>query len=274
MKEVFDMPINIKDFQKIIIDSYSEDSLSKIEDQVKKFKSENLDRKIIGVFITHDKEYYKNNDDFQPYYYLKYLFIRNELPLQAITIEKLKGYDGLKWAASNIALGIFSKLGGCPWKVKSSNDNCLIFGIGQAHRKAKNSNKIEKYFSYSVCFNSSGVYRSIDILGNSTNNDSYLKELRTNIETVLKESIEKGTVDKCVIHLPFKIRKVEIKKILNCIDSFDDQIDFQVIKINTINKYFGYSNNPSKVPYESSLVQLGKNEYLIWFEGYNIIKKL
>jgi hypothetical protein len=40
------------------------------------------------------------------------------------------------------------------------------------------------------------------------------------------------------------------------------------MKFNDRNKYFGYSlNNNSFIPYESSLIELSKDEYLVWFEG-------
>ncbi len=44
-------------------------------------------------------------------------------------------------------------------------------------------------------------------------------------------------------------------------------VDFRVIKINTENKFFGFSSHNTRIPYESTYVRLSYDEYLGWFEG-------
>ena len=70
---------------------------------------------------------------------------------------------------------------------------------------------------------------------------------------------------------------------MTVIDEFDSErhnLSFVVMKINTKNKFFGFfQESNSMVPYESSIIQISPNEYLLWFEGLqyhnpNIIKRI
>lgn len=47
-----------------------------------------------------------------------------------------------------------------------------------------------------------------------------------------------------------------------------------VVRINTKHKFLGFSDHNTCVPYESSYVQLSKNEFLIWAEGLQYGKKV
>jgi vacuolar-type H+-ATPase subunit F/Vma7 len=274
MKEMFGVNIKKKNVTKININSFSKIELTNAALELEKLENINNEKIIIGIFIEHLKydEVYTN---FSPYYYLKYICTIKKIPLQAITIEQIKKKDGLKWAASGIGLQIFAKLGGIPWKVKSDNEKCIIIGIGSAHVLNKLTNEIEKYFAYSVCIDSSGIYKKIDVLSNTKDKTVYMQQLKKNIKKVILEYLEEN-IDKCVIHLPFKIKQDEIRSIresVKLINSKFNKVKFIFIKINTKNKFFGYANNNSKVPYESTYIKLSKNEYLVWFEGLQFGKE-
>ena len=280
MEKMFGLKLTTENVTKINIKSFTKDELENVDAEIDRIMSKNSDRKILGLFIEHSRDTVADSE-FSPYYFLKYIFTKKEVPLQAVTIERIKGRDGLKWSASGIGLQIFAKLGGIPWKVRPSNEKCIIFGLGSAHEKEKTTGSIKKYFAYSVCMDSSGIYKKIDVLGASIKKDDYIRQLKENIKNVISEYLN-DDIYKCVIHLPFKIKKDEIQGIKNSVDSISsehEKIEFQFIKINTDNKFFGFAENNSKVPYESSYVKLSKNEYLVWFEGLqygreNVSKKV
>ncbi len=281
MEKMFGMTLSKDNLSKFIIQSFTKSELEKIACELDNLVNQYSNRTILGLFIESGKDKFTVSE-FSPYYFLKLIFLKKQVPLQAVTIERIQGRDGLKWSASGIGLQIFAKLGGIPWKVKPSNDNCIIFGIGSAHKKDEDGN-IKKYFAYSVCLDSSGIYKKIDILGSSEDEQDYIKQLESNIKKVISEQIDNNqSIDKCVIHLPFKIKRVEIQGIKNSVSAISvehEKIDFRFIKINTDNKFFGYAENNSKVPYESSYIKLSKNEYLVWFEGLqygkeNVLKKV
>lgn len=270
MEKMFGIRFSANDVTKINIKSYSREELDNAILQIEKLKAIHANKKIIGIFIEHTRENSPFYDDatYSPYYYLKYLFTQKQMPVQAVTIEKMSGRDGLKWSVAGIGLQLFAKLGGIPWTVQPSNSHCLILGIGSAHKRAADGS-IEKYYAYSVCVDSSGIYKSLDILGEARDEESYILQLSRKIQEILRKQLT-GTITKCAIHLPFKIRRKEMKCIIENVQSVQTdlkQIEFQFIKINTKNKFFGFAENNSRVPYESTCIQLSPKEYLVWFEG-------
>lgn len=270
MKKMFDCELSTSTVTSIIVDldKESEDNLIR---QLQDIVDNNRDKQIIGIFIDS----YSDNISYSlNYTRIKHTFFSLGIPLQAVRKHRILASDGLKWAASGIGLQILSKLGGIPWLVKPSTADCLIFGIGMAHEINERRNegcKIKKYFAYSVCFDSTGVYKSLGILGESENQQQYLKNLEINIIAQVKERLQSGnSITSCVIHTPFKMRNDELKAIKNGLEKLKNEfssIDFTVIKINTVNRFFGFADNNLKIPYESSFVKLSKKEYLIWFDG-------
>ena len=206
------------------------------------------------------------------YYGMKYKLLKKGLPIQVVTTTQvLRKKDVLKWSISNIALQIFAKLGGKPWKVKPSNERSIIFGIGQAHQKVDGT--IIKYFAYSICTDSSGIYKKIDVLGNSKSEKGYLNQLKDNIIKTIEEYIHNGYTS-VVLHIPFKIKRKEIETIHKAIEGYVEKsnisdVDFVVLRVNQKSKYFGYAYTNSLVPYESTYTLLSNNPlaYLVWFEG-------
>ncbi|MFC4767196.1 Piwi domain-containing protein [Effusibacillus consociatus] len=274
IQSMFNLTINKDNVLRILIPSLSRDDLSKVEFELERIINSNKDKKIASFFIINEQEK-ESDSEFSPYHYLKFIFTRKGIPLQTVRFEKITGRDGLKWSVANIGLGLFAKMGGIPWKVKPSNEKCIIFGLGSAHKIGEDG-RVKKYFAYSVSMDSSGVYKQINVLGDAENKTQYIEQLKENIKNVIDENIPLE-VEKCVIHLPFKIKKEEMESIQTGVREVSEShrdIQFQFIKINTVNKFFGYAENNSKVPYESSYVQLAPNEYLVWFEGLHYGKEL
>lgn len=267
LESMFQIPISKDHIKQISIPSIDELGLKTVENQLESIVSENQNKAVIGLFIMNENEL-SPTSSFSPYHFLKFVFTKHRVPLQTVRYEKIMGRDGLKWSVANIGLQVFAKLGGKPWKVKPSNEKCLIFGLGCAHKWGEDA-KIHKYFAYSVCLDSSGIYRKVNVLGNSTDKRTYITQLRENIKVAISENISTG-IEKCVIHLPFKIKKDEMEYIRSGmleISEVRKDIEFQFIKINTKNKFFGYAENNSKVPFESTYIQLSSNDFLVWFEG-------
>lgn len=267
MEKMFGVRFSNDNIKTITVDDFSKESFPYVAQMLDKMIAENASKQIVGIFAGIAKDF-DTGKDYSPYYTVKSIFLERGLAVQAITIEHALKKDGFKWSISGIALQIFVKLGGKPWKVKPQNDNCLIFGISNAHIK-NDDGKVIKYFAYSLCFDSSGLYKKLDVLGQSSDEDTYISQLATQIKKNLNEELV-DNITKCVIHVPFKIRKKEIRCIrdaINAIKPDHSSVEFVVIKINTDNKFFGYSQYNSLIPLAGSYVQLAKREYLVWFEG-------
>jgi Piwi domain len=201
----------------------------------------------------------------------KHAFISQGLPSQFVDRQRTLERNGLKWLISNIALALFAKMGGVPWRIKPSTNRCLIVGIGQAHRKIENH--IARYIAYSVLTDSTGGYETIKVLGDSSNEGEYLSALRDNLRQVL---ISHGTqYDSFVIHVTFRMRDRDvaaIKDLLGDLKGTDGaNHEFVAIKFNDKNDFFGFSlDHNSRVPYEGTVVPLSKREYLMWFSGLGL----
>jgi hypothetical protein len=207
----------------------------------------------------------------QSYYHAKYSLLQHSLPLQVVTTQLLRRRDGLKWSASNIALQIFSKLGGKAWKVVPTDERTIIIGIGQAHHIVNGA--VRRFFAYSICTDSSGLYRQLDVLGKSEQEGDYLRQLRDNIIAVVQQYIDQG-YDRLVLHVPFKIRYKELEELREGVQEVGrangrSDKTVVVLKVNTRHKFFGYAHTNSLVPFEGSFTQVGNRPkgYLVWFDG-------
>ena len=267
MENMFGVDFSNDKISSIIVEDYSFDNLKIIPEQLDDIIKRNPNANIVGIFAGIEKDF-DTGRNYSPYYTVKSYFLKRGLAIQAITIEQALKRDGFKWSISGIALQLFVKLGGVPWTVKPQNQNCLIFGVSSAHIKDKKNN-VTKYFAYSLCFDSSGLYKRLNVLSQSTNKESYIKQLSYEIKNHLSNNLD-DSIEKCVIHVPYKLKRDEMKCIKESIESVKQghqKISFSVIKINVVNKFFGYSYYNSNIPLAGSCLQLGKHDYLAWFEG-------
>ncbi|ARS42639.1 hypothetical protein CA265_24435 [Sphingobacteriaceae bacterium GW460-11-11-14-LB5] len=261
-ESMFKIKFGLENVKQISLSNNSHSELSKVVNEVKQYNGENAN--VIGIYIEdHDLD--NKVATSANYYYLKYNFIKEDIPLQVVNYRSLGEKNSLKWSTSNVALAIFSKLGGIPWIVKPSNANCLILGIGSSHKIDPETKKISKFFAYSVCLDSSGLYKSLEVLADEAEHEHYLDKLQKNLVTMLNDE-KYSTYTSCVLHLPFKIKRKEIDALSKAIQQVTT-MEFIVIKINLDNKFFGYSAHNTFVPYESSFVKLSQRQYLVWFEG-------
>jgi hypothetical protein len=210
--------------------------------------------------------------DTETYRKLKYELLKENFAIQVVSTELIRNRATFKWSVANIALQIFAKAGGEPWRVIPTTHKCVIFGIGQAHDHDQQGT-IRRYFSYLVCTDTTGLYRRSDVLGASTDETTYLSQLRQKILDVMTAELSAGYT-RCVLHVPFKVKHKELKAIEEAIVTLKQQPEnaqtqFVVLRINADTKYFGYADTNSLIPYESTFVRVSNSPstYLVWFEG-------
>ncbi len=224
---------------------------------------------VVPIFISPFDKFNADDTDREVYYKIKHFCLQNSIPSQFVGNPLLRRQKyQFKWATSNIALQIFAKMGGQPWKLEPETKKCLIVGIGQAHNKEQGI--IKKYFAYSILTESTGLYKELKILGDTHKSEQYIEDFKHNLKRVFDEYY--SNYDSFVVHTTFKIRRDELEAVQQVIESMslDDSAkkDFVVMKFNDWNKFFGYSSESnSMIPYESSYIRLSYNEYLVWFEG-------
>ena len=263
MQEMFQVDLGKTNIEQIHLADTSETSLAAAVADVAALKAARPSEHLITVFVE------ENNHADEPgvsetYYYLKYHLTRLQVPLQVLSHENISVDSTLKWSTSNIGLALFAKLGGIPWIVRPSISNCLILGIGSAH-KFSTDGQVERYFAYSVCLDSSGIYRRLEVLADEHSEENYIAALQRNLVNLLGNP-EFTDYKKCALHLPFKIKHREIDSIKAAIAQVRT-LEFKVLKVNIKNKFFAYSDHNTRTPYASTLVELNPHEFLVWFEG-------
>ena len=157
--QMFDFPLTSKNVNGIPVQNFEKEEMERVCEKIS--ASSNGPR--LAILITPWDE------DDPNYYRVKHIFINAKIPSQVVRIFTLRSEARLKWSTSNIALQSFAKLGRKPWKVQPRHERCLIFGIGQSHRKKyiNGKSQIERYYAYSVLTDSSGIFKELRILGRS-----------------------------------------------------------------------------------------------------------
>jgi len=236
---------------------------SSIENALNRVKQEmEIEETIVPIFVLPE--------DDNSYLIQKSLFSHAEIATQVCTISILRDENTLKWAIANIALQIFCKAGGYPWKVRPTEERSLIIGISQSHklREANGRRFVERYFAFSVMTDNSGLFQKIQVLGQGQESGNYIRALRHNLREVLMQSAQEFS--RVVIHTSFKLKRSEIDAIQETVieAAKDSSCRFAVVKVNQKSRFFGTNRDVnSLVPYEATKVKLGPREYLVWFEG-------
>lgn len=255
MQKLFSVKFDNEVIKGSAIDDFTDELL---DVEIQKIRS--LGDSVIPIIITNAK---KDEDDDRIYYWLKHKFTNLGIPCQVVTKDLIANDNSLKYSLSNIALQIFSKAGGMPWKMKSLNQEYLIIGIGQSYNlEYEEGSKVEKNITYSILTDSSGLFKDIQVLGEGIEDDNYYSQLVKNISSIINTSSYK----KILIHCPFRISK---KKILEkVVANVSSDLELSVLVINNKSDFFGfdYSNN-GLVPFESTYIKLAQNDFLVWFEG-------
>jgi hypothetical protein len=200
-------------------------------------------------------------------------FAHAGIATQVCTLRVIQDEAALKWAVGNIALQIFCKAGGQPWKVKPSTEPTLVVGISQSHklREQDGIRAVEKYFAFTVMTDNSGLFQKIQVLGEASSQNDYIQQLRENLRTILSDASRK--FGRVVVHTSFKLKRKEIEAIEKTVTEAagaSTGCRFAVVKVNQHSRFFGVNRGVnSLVPFEASCLKLGYREYLVWFEGIN-----
>lgn len=230
--------------------------------------------------VKHDREAYPSTipilvlpeGDDNGYMEHKAVFAHEGIPTQVCTLKIINDDYALKWAIANIALQVFCKAGGKPWKVRPTPDRTLIIGISQSHKLVERQNRraVEKYFAFSVMSDNSGLFQQLRVLGDAESEQQYLTELRSNLTSILTQRAADFT--QVVVHTSFRLKHNEMIAIEDTVKKAArearHQCRFAVVKVNHHNRFFGVNPDVnSLVPYEGTVTKLGGGEHLIWFEG-------
>lgn len=224
-------------------------------------------RPVVPVVITPFSRRDEAEEN-EAYWMLKHAFLARGMPIQVVAAETVANRNTLKWSTSGIALQIFAKAGGTPWRVVPATERCLIVGVGQAH-KVLSEGGIERFFAYSVLTDSTGAFQEIRLLGAAGDEESYIDAFHSSLRRIFEDYADRFS--SFVVHSTFSVRRRELDSIaaaLGAQQAAGGDGYFVSMKFNDRNRFFGFSSgHNSRVPYESTVVSLSRSEYLVWFEG-------
>ena len=264
MDKMFHFPLADDRISGIPITGFNNQEIEDIAERVKKDAGgSNVVPIVITPFSRHD-----DPEDNEQYWVLKHAFLSKGMPLQVVARDTVRDKNKLKWSTAGIGLQIFAKAGGTPWKVRPRTERCLIVGIGQAHRIR--DGHTDRYFAYSVLTDSSGVFETVKTLGKGQDEETYLQDFHSSLRNIFDEYSDRFS--NFVIHSTFSIRRRELEAISETLEeqrqSRSDDGDFVSLRFNDRNRFYGFAvDHNSRVPYESSVVSISRDEFLVWFEG-------
>ena len=263
MRRMFHLPLSNDHVSGAPLSDFSIPEIHRVRDRVVEDAGE---RTVVPIVLTPFSRYDAPEEN-AAYWNLKHAFLSKGLPIQVVSTAKVANKNELKWAVSGIGLQVFAKAGGTPWKVRPETENCLIVGIGQAHHKV--GGHIERYFAYSVLTDSSGLFKEIRVLGESQDEEHYIQNFSASLREIFAEY--SAQFPNFVVHATFSVRRRELESIARILSEQQEQADggeFVSLKFNDINRFFGFEvGHNSRIPYESTMISLSRNEFLVWFEG-------
>ena len=264
MRKIFRFPISRQNVKGATISEFEPREIERVAEMV---ATDAGGGPVVPVVITPFSRRNQAEEN-QAYWKLKHAFLARGMPIQVVAAETIADRNTLKWSTSGIALQIFAKAGGTPWRVVPTTERCLIVGVGQAHKVLMDGG-IERYFAYSVLTDSTGAFQEIRLLGTGGDEQSYTDAFHQSLRKIFEDYADRFS--SFVVHSTFSIQKRELDSIAAALSAQQAAAGdgyFVSMKFNDRNRFFGFaSSHNSRVPYESTIVSLSSSEYLVWFEG-------
>ena len=207
-----------------------------------------------------------------PYYLTKAKLLNQRLPTQDLTIEVLRRSNWI--IDNNIALNVYSKLGGIAWTIEKSEKNIseLIIGIGSTV-----DDNGERIIGFANVFDYNGAYLVGDCSQLSTM-DEYAKNLEdylvnTLIQAFKKKGLSPGDKVRLLFHL-FKEagKKHELIAIDNALRHFNQyDVQYSLVHLSYGHNFRIFKDQGKEPPYRGTFVQLSSKQALLHMGGRSIV---
>jgi len=220
------------------------------------------------AIIVVSQQHKKISIQQSPYYVLKAKLLNQRLPTQDLTIEILRRNDS--FINKNIALNVYSKLGGTAWTVEKIEKNVteLIIGIGSTIDEQSN-----RIIGFANIFDYNGTYLVGDCSQLSTkenyskNLENYLvKGLRLSFQ---KKNISEGDSVRLVFHIFKEAGKdYEIDAIEKALAKFRAySIKYALVHLSYNHNYRIFLNEGKAQPRRGTFTQITTYQALLHLGG-------
>jgi hypothetical protein len=113
------------------------------------------------ALVQTDDAFHSLRGDDNPYLVTKALFLKHQIPVQGVTLEKMRSPEAnLVYIMNNISLASYAKAGGIPWLLSSAPPIAheLIIGLGSHHLSDSRIGGRERVVGITTVFSSDGNY--------------------------------------------------------------------------------------------------------------------
>ena len=126
MNSMFRFPVSRRNVRGANMSGFEAEEIERVADMV---NADAAGRPVVPVVITPFSRRDEAEEN-EAYWTLKHAFLARGMPIQVVSAETIANRNTLKWSTSGIALQIFAKAGGTPWRVAPATERCLIVGRG------------------------------------------------------------------------------------------------------------------------------------------------
>ena len=223
----------------------------------------------IILFSQQDKEI---DTPQSPYYLTKAKLLNQRLPTQNLTIEVLRKNDDI--INNNVALNVYSKLGGTAWTIEKSQKDIseLIIGIGST-----TDDSGEWIIGFANVFDYNGTYLVGDCSQLSTMAE-YAKNLEIYLINTLEhafheKNLSEGDRVRLIFHL-FKEagREYELEAVDNALKHFEAyDIQYSLVHLSYNHNFRIFANQGRHAPARGTFIQLSYRQALLHLGGRSVV---
>src|ERR1700722_12301832 len=113
------------------------------------------------AMVQVEESFHNLSGDANPYLLTKAAFLAGDIPVQEFEIETASQRDSqLQYSLNNMALAVYAKLGGVPWRVQANRAIAheLVFGLGSAVISDSVLGSKERMVGITTVFSGDGCY--------------------------------------------------------------------------------------------------------------------
>lgn len=207
-----------------------------------------------------------------PYYACKAALLQEGILSQSVTQELLDDRSQFEWAAANLALGAFVKLGGVPWVVSSDEaEDDLIIGIGRSSIFDHVSRNTTHYIAFTACFSARGAFKFVALADVAKTHQDYLVKLQEVVGTSLTRAEQLGTrIASLSVHMPKEMGREEGEAIQRAVaERANEKLSRVVVAKVTdeANSFAVDDQYPDGAPKRGTVIRISDRDYVLYTEG-------
>jgi len=189
---------------------------------------------------------------------------------QNVTFELMDNPSQFEWAAANIALAIFVKLGGIPWITNlQSEPRSVIIGAGKVEEMDQVSRERNQFMAFTTCVRENGIYELTSIGKACSNRKDFLADLRETVVQSVKKIISSAPeITNVVVHFPKDFNREERKVVEESVQSLSaGNLNSHFLKVVEEERFFAFDDTRNGAPPRGMCIKLGPNENILYTEG-------